>query len=137
MAGHGRKDVDDVLLEALASGGSTAFAAQKAGCHESTVRRRLRDESFRNQVSALRTQRITDAIGRLSAIAVAAADELFRLFREGANDQVRLGAARAALTLALEGHEHELLAKQVQEQGEALAALRTELEKMQRERRSP
>jgi hypothetical protein len=136
MAGHGKKDIDHVLLEVLASGGSITLAAERAKVHESTVRRRMSDQTFRDQVSALRSQRITDAIGRLSTIAVAAVDELYRLFRESPNDQVRLSAARAALTLALQGLEHELLVKQVQEQGEALVALKAEMERVHRERRN-
>jgi hypothetical protein len=134
MAGHGRKDIDDILLETLASGGSIASAAERAKVHESTVRRRMANQNFRDQVSALRSQRITDAIGRLSTIAVAAADELYRLFRHGKGEQTRLVAARTVLTLALHGLEHELLVKQVREQGEALAALRAEVERVNRGR---
>jgi hypothetical protein len=115
MAGHGRKECDTIVLEVLAAGGSVASAAQRAGVSERTIRRRLQDAAFRNQVAALRSQFLTDAIGRLATIATAAADELYRLVKQAKNDQTRLGAARAILTLALAGHEHLLLAAQVEE----------------------
>jgi hypothetical protein len=115
MAGHGRKDVDNLLLETLAAGGSIASAARRAKVSEQTVRRRLANRDFAAKVMALRSQYLTDAIGRLSAAAAAASDELYRIVRHGQNDQVKLTAARSILTLALDGHEHLLLAAQVGE----------------------
>lgn len=47
MAGYGRKNIDDALVVALAAGGSISFAANEAGCSESTVRRRLADPTLR------------------------------------------------------------------------------------------
>jgi hypothetical protein len=115
MAGHGRKNCDDALLLALAAGASTATAATQAKCSERTVRRRLADPAFREQVGAMRSQLIQDAVGRLAMLGTRAADELDRLIQQGENDQVKLGASRAVLGFMLQGHEHEVLARQIEE----------------------
>jgi hypothetical protein len=125
MAGHGRKNVDEALLLALAAGASAAHAAQKAGVSERTARRRLADPAFRARVGAERSRMVADAVGRLAALGTLAADELHRLIREGENDQVKLGAARGALGVMLRGHEHEVLARQVED-------LRRQVEEMKR-----
>jgi hypothetical protein len=115
MAGHGRKDIDEQLLQIRAAGGSISFAAQKLGCSEQTIRRRQANPAFRERLSALRSEFVADTVGRLSTIGTAAVDELYRLIKHGKDDHVRLGAARAAVTLMLSGHEHELLVVQVNE----------------------
>lgn len=115
MAGRGKKNVDDALLLALASGASIAKAAEKAGCSESTVRRRLADADFRAKVNDARNEMVRGAIGRLASLGIEAADELQRLIEDGKDDNVKLGAARAVLQHMLAGHEHETLAQRMRE----------------------
>jgi hypothetical protein len=109
-----RKSCDEGLLIALAAGASPAAAAQQASVSESTVRRRLRDPAFRQQVEEARAKMVSDAVGRLACMAVLAADTLHGLLQSG-TERVRLGAARSALELMLRGIEVHELARQVGE----------------------
>ena len=108
-------DCDEALLLALAAGAGVSQAARRAGCSERTVRRRLLDSSFRARVSAQRGELVQAAVGRLATLGTVAADELYRLIQNGANDSVKLGAARAVLGYMLAGHSNETLARQVEE----------------------
>jgi hypothetical protein len=124
MPKRGKKDVEDALLLALASGASIAAAAQQAQCSESTVRRRLNDAAFRARVHAARSEMVQAAVGRLATLGTIAADELDRLIREGKDDNVKLGAARAVFSHMLSGHEHAVLTEQ-------LAELRRKVEELE------
>jgi hypothetical protein len=115
LAGHGKKDCDEQLILALAAGAGVAAAAQQAHVSEQTVRRRLGLPGFRERISEMRSQLVADAVGRLAILGTIAADELHRLIRQGENDQVKLGAARAVLGYMLAGHGNEILARQVEE----------------------
>jgi hypothetical protein len=126
MAGHGKKNVDEQLLLALAAGASPATAAKQAGCSERTVRRRLEDAAFRARVSAMRSELVEKAVGRLATLGTIAADELHRLIQNGKDDNVKLGACRAVLGYMLAGHSNETLARQVEE-------LRRQLEEQENE----
>jgi hypothetical protein len=123
MAGHGRKNCDDALILSLAIGASPATAAAQAGCSETTVKRRLKEPGFREKISAQRSELIQGAIGRLAGGGTAAADELYKLTREGSTEQIRLSAASALLRFMLQGHTNEVLAVE-------LAALRQLVEGM-------
>jgi hypothetical protein len=105
MAGHGKKNVDDVLLLALASGASVAAAAEHAKCSERTVRRRMQDAGFREAVRKLRAELLERAVGRLTGLGLRAADQLGELMDHGEREQTRLGAARATLAFMLRGTE--------------------------------
>jgi hypothetical protein len=113
-SGHGKKDVDEMLLLALASGASVAGAAAQAKCSERTVRRRLQESQFRSRVSAMRSEMVQKAVGRLATLGVIAADELHRLIQQG-NDKIKLGACRAVLGFMLAGHDSQTLAAEVAE----------------------
>jgi hypothetical protein len=111
---RGKKNCDDSLILSLAAGGSIPYAAQAAGCSESTVRRRLSDPAFRARIGAMRGELIAAAVGRLAMLGRKAADKLNELL-DDADNKIRLGAARSVLQFMLSGHEHELLAAQVGE----------------------
>jgi hypothetical protein len=115
MAQRGKKDCDDALIFALASGASAAAAAQQAKCSERTVRRRLEDAAFRAKVGSMRSEMVQAAVGRLATLGTIAADELYRLIQKGKDDNVKLGACRAVLTYMLAGHGQETLAREVAE----------------------
>jgi hypothetical protein len=101
MAGHGKRDVDEQLLLALAAGAGVVSAAQQAGCSESTVRRRLANPAFKTRVHEMRGELVQAAVGRLANLGGTAANELERLIQEGENDGVKLGACRAVLSFML------------------------------------
>jgi hypothetical protein len=125
MPGHGRRDADDVLSLALATGLPIAKAAERAKISTRTVRRRLSDAAFRNRVHELRSELIQSAVGRLAGLGRRAANELNRLIKSSRSDQVRLGAARAVLQYLLSGHENEILAHEVAELAEEIQQLKS------------
>jgi hypothetical protein len=128
VAGHGRRDTDDVLLLALATGLPIALAAEKAGISARTARRRLSDAAFRNRVHETRIELVRGAIGRLAGLGRRAAGELNRLIKSGKSDQVRLGAAKAALQFMLSGYEGETLAQEVEGLAEQIRELKAAAE---------
>src|SRR5579871_3855090 len=115
MARRGRKNCDEALILALASGTSVPTAAKQVGCSVSTARRRLADAAFRSRVEETRTQLVRDAFGRLARLGKRAAKELLRLIAKGDSDSVELGAARAALDFMFRGAETDILARQIDE----------------------
>jgi hypothetical protein len=114
MAGHGRKNVDDLLLFAFAAGADIAGAARHAVVSVKTVQRRLKDQAFRSQVDARRAELVSNAIGRLSALGTLAGDVLGGLLKSQ-SEKVRLGAARTALDFMIKGRDYERLSREVAE----------------------
>jgi len=66
MAGRGRKNADDAMAIALATGKTTAEAAAASGVSERTVTRRLTDRAFLIRVSQFKNELIRMALGRLT-----------------------------------------------------------------------
>jgi hypothetical protein len=98
VAENGRKNVDDSLVFALATGLSVLTAAQRAGVSERTVYRRLDDPVFRQRISETRTGLFAEAVGRLAGLAGKAADALGELLTSE-RDLVKLQAAKGVLDL--------------------------------------
>jgi hypothetical protein len=121
MSKRGKKDVDEQLVLALAAGAGVATAAKQAMCSEKTVRRRLAEPGFRAKISAMRSQLVEGAVGRLATMGTLAADELLHLMQNGKDDNVKLGASRSILSFMLTGHANELMAREVAEIREHLA----------------
>lgn len=96
MAGSGRKNADDALLTALASGATIREAAERARLSERTVYRRLQDPAFRGKVKEARGEMVSRALGKLADGAAEAVDTLRGLLTAG-SDAARLGAARCIL----------------------------------------
>jgi uncharacterized membrane protein YccC len=117
VARTGKKNCDDALIIALASGSSYPAAAQKAEVALRTVYRRMEDETFRRRVEEARNDLVSQAVGRLSAIADCACQTLADLLdpESEASDQVRLSAARVALDSLFRGHELDNLTRQVRD----------------------
>jgi hypothetical protein len=116
MAGSGRKNADGRLAVLLAAGLSITKAAAKAGVGERTVYRRLKDPDFRRRVSEAREAMVAKTVGRLAALGNLAVGQLHGLLsRETTGEQVRLGAARAALDFLFRSNEQYTLAKQVED----------------------
>jgi hypothetical protein len=111
---RGKKDCDEQLLLALAAGAGASQAAQQAGVSERTVRRRLEENAFRQRIAAMRSELVSRAVGRLSALGALSVDTLEGLL-SSQNENVRLGAARAALDFMFKGVEQDVLAKELEE----------------------
>jgi hypothetical protein len=110
----GKLNIDDGLALAIAAGASKAVAAQRAGCSESTVSRRLADPAFRDLVRQCRAEMQSAVIGRLSAVGILAADELHRELKSD-SEKIRQGAAKALLDFMLRGCAQETLTAEVEE----------------------
>jgi hypothetical protein len=115
MAADGRKDVDGILVLCLAAGLGTTQAAKKAEVSTRTVRRRLRDEAFKQRVAETRARMIQGAIGKLAASAGLAVKSLRQLARSGEKEAVKVNAARVLLEFLFRGSEAEVLAREVEE----------------------
>jgi hypothetical protein len=91
---------DPLLALALASGVSTAAAADQTGISQRTVERRLADPAFRRQVAEFRGQLIATALGRLADNMTRAADAVAALL-DAPDPGLRLRAARALFSFGL------------------------------------
>jgi hypothetical protein len=100
MAGHGRKQVDEVVLLALACGATAEAAAQKASVSARTVFRRLKDPTFQRRLQAMRQEIVERSTAMITAAGIEAVKTLVTLLNTSAPPTVRLGAARAVLELA-------------------------------------
>lgn len=87
---------DPQLLATLAAGATQAEAAEAARVSERTVRRRLEEPEFRQQLAALRGEMLQRTCGLLASGAADAVLTL-RALLDSSHDGVRLGAARAIL----------------------------------------
>src|SRR5262245_4600726 len=91
---------------ALAKGCSETEAARESGAGERTISTwKATDPACRARVQALRAEMTSRALGRLVEGMASAADTLGYLSRKAKSEQVRLGAARALLELALKVRE--------------------------------
>ena len=98
MAGSGRRNADEALALALASGQTLRVAAAAVGIGERTAARRWSDAAFRRRVSELRGDMVSRGLGRMADGMTAAADVLRQLLA-AESESVRLGAARSILEL--------------------------------------
>jgi hypothetical protein len=121
VAHRGRKNADDALALALASGGTLRGAAEAADVAERTAARRWADPVFRRRVSDLRGELVGRALGKLAdGMSDAAATLRELLAAESAS--VRLGAARALLELGVKLRESVELEQRLQALEERLGA---------------
>jgi hypothetical protein len=104
VAGNGRRNADESLALALASGRTLRDAAQAAGMAERTAARRWADPAFRRRVAQLRGDMVGRALGRMADGMTEAADVLRRLLA-AESESVRLGAARSLLELGVKLRE--------------------------------
>jgi hypothetical protein len=110
------------LILALAAGAGASQAAQQAGVSDRTVRRRLEDDAFRQRIAAMRSELVSRAVGRLSVIGTLAVDTLHGLL-SSKNENIRLGASRAALDFMFKGVEQDVLVKEMEELRELVESL--------------
>ena len=101
MAQRGRRKADEALLLALACGATIESAARQVGVGETTVYRRLREESFCQRLDELRSEMVERASSMLTAAAMESVKTLLELQKKDNPAAVRLGAARSVLELGL------------------------------------
>jgi len=114
VAGDGRKQGDAALVAGLAAGLSVAKAAERAGLSERTARRRLKDDAFKARVERARARILDRVVARLTALGATAVRTLGDLMKDGAGENVRLGAARATLEHMFRGFDEVGLLKQIE-----------------------
>ncbi len=115
MAGHGRKNVDAVLVEALACGASAANAAQRAGVSARTVFRRLEEPAFRQRIEKVKQETVERTSAMLTAMGIESCRGLHDLMDKSIPPHVRLGVFRAVLGLGCTLREHVDLGRRVSE----------------------
>jgi hypothetical protein len=91
---------ETMLVAALAAGATQADAGAAAGVSERTVRRRLEDEGFADQVLEARSLLVTRTSARLTGLTGDAVDALMSLLADTVPASVRLRAAFGVLDAA-------------------------------------
>jgi len=81
----------------LAAGSTYAEAAAAAGVSERTIKRRMTDGRFRNDVAAVRADMVRRTSGALTDASVMAVGTLIALLDVAVPPSTRLGAAKAIL----------------------------------------
>ena len=97
MPRRGRRNVDQILLMALACGATIEVAAQTAHISPATVYRRKQDPGFCKQLQQTSSELVQRMAGMLTGAGSEAVRTLLSLMKETAPAAVRLGAARAVL----------------------------------------
>jgi hypothetical protein len=114
VAHRGRRNGDEALALALASGRTLRDAAAAAGIGERTATRRWADPAFRRRVSDLRGELVGLALGKLADGMADAAVTLRKLLNAD-SEAVRLGACRAMLELTVKLRDAEEVARRLEE----------------------
>lgn len=103
---RGRRDADEQLALAIASGLPIKDAAASAGVSHRTAHRRLNDAPFAARVAELRREMVSQAVARLASYASSAVEVLHGIAEEGESDSVRVQAAKALLSLMPSLRDH-------------------------------
>jgi hypothetical protein len=122
VAHRGRRNADEALALALASGQTLRDAAPAAGVSERTAGRRWVDPAFRRRVSELRGEMVQRSLGRMADGMSEAADVLRKLLA-AESETVRLGAARSMLELGVKLRESVTFAEEMAELRAAVEAI--------------
>jgi len=104
VAHRGRRNADETLAVALATGQTLRAAAETAGIGERTATRRWADAAFRRRVAELRGDMVQRSLGRM-ADGMSEAAEVLRKLLAAESESVRLGAARSLLELGVKLRE--------------------------------
>lgn len=106
------KKGDPELIARLAAGANVPDAAKAAGVSERTVFRRLQDPAFRREVQAVRTELLSQTVGRLVDAGTDAAVTLRQLL-SARSEHARHAAARTILEMGPKLREAEELADRI------------------------
>ena len=105
MPQGGRRNADQVFINALACGATVEAAAQKAGLSKATAYRRLKDPQFQRQLQQTLSDMVKRTAAGLTALGLEALRTLAELLKAPTPAAVRLGAARIALESGLKIRE--------------------------------
>ena len=105
MAHRGRRNVNEVLLTAIACGATVEAAAQRAGVSRATVLRRLRDPEFKRRLTEIGTEMVQRAASALTAASMESVRTLIALQQPSVPSSTRLGAARSVIELGIKLRE--------------------------------
>jgi hypothetical protein len=105
MANEGKRGADGKLLLSLACGATAEAAARQAGVSESTVRRRLRDNTFVRKLHKVRAEMHLRVADQLTAASTEGVRTMVQLMKETNSGSVRLGAARSVVELSTKVRE--------------------------------
>jgi hypothetical protein len=113
MARKNKKQVDTVLVTAIAKGATVAQAALQAGLSERTAYRRLQQPEFQERIDALQDDMVQRAAAVLTAAAYEGIHSLVALQDPSTPPAVRRGAARDILEMGLRLREAANLEKRL------------------------
>jgi hypothetical protein len=114
VAHRGRRNADESLALAVATGQTLRDAAGLAGVAERTATRRWAEPEFRRRVAELRGELVGRALGKLADGMNDAAQTLHKLLK-AKSEAVRLGACRGLLELTVKLRESVELEQRVAE----------------------
>jgi hypothetical protein len=98
---NGKRDRDDVVVAALASGLTYDEAAKAAGLSRSTIARRMQEWEFRARVIEERERVVETVRGKLASTSPAAVEVIASLAASADSEAVRLSAAGRILDYSL------------------------------------
>ncbi len=128
MARPARRDIDQLLLTALACGATVEHAAAKAGITERTAYRRLANAGFRERLAALRADMVQRTAGLLTGAGMSSVKTLVDLQHDAAVAAgVRRRAARDVLEMGLRFRENVELEQRLLAVEEQLSTARQEI----------
>ena len=105
---------DDLLAALLAEGWTHRRIASFCGISTKTIQRRMNDEDFAREVSALKRQRLSEVISRIRRITDKAVDVLDEAM-DDEDVKVRMRAAKAALDYQERYHRRAIFEADVDE----------------------
>jgi hypothetical protein len=129
MANRKRGLVDEKLLQSLACGSTVHQAAVAAGVSERTAYRRLEDADFIAKLNGMKSDFLDRATRMLSASSIESIRTLLSLQSQTVPERIRLGAAKAMLTLGIRIREEHDLSKRLEGVEQVLKFLKAEAEK--------
>lgn len=110
------------LATQIAQGESVRSAAASIGMGESTAYRLAKTQEFKTRVNELRSEFVTEAVGRLSNACSDAVEVIIDLMKNSEDDRIKLRAA----TTVLERFEKLADHHELRERLEALEAIHSE-----------
>lgn len=115
MADRRERPKDHLVAAHLAAGLSVVSVAERVGCHERTIRKRLEDSAFRAKVDALKAEIVGRAVALLGRSMVTAARQLLKLTTGAKSESVRRAAAKDLLDMAIRARAGEDVERQMRE----------------------
>lgn len=109
MSRKTRINVDEILIELLATGASQTEAARAAGCTRRTVHRRMQDPEFKREVREFRAALLDAGAGKLASSLAESIDRLKYLMVKATPDAAQVAAAKSIGDLTIKFKSLELV----------------------------